>query len=139
MIAARSIVPVLVVVLFAAGCGDSGGGPAGTASTPTATLPAARRYVAVGTTNSYIGPQRTVIAVRGTSVSGDARGQDVFYEPAATVAHLFGLVAGSSEAPKPATPTNCADCGTAYAQADGRYFRPSAAFREEFDRVKAQG
>ena len=130
----KGLCAMTLIVLAGCGGSDSGGG----ATTPGAgTLPAAKTYVAMGVTNSYIGPHRTIIVARGTAFGATQRGDAVIEVAAGDAAHLFALVAGSRRIATPQTPKNCSDCGTAYAEADGAYFTPSAAFTAEFERLRA--
>lgn len=130
----KALCAIALILLAGCGGGDSGGGGA---TTPRAgTLPAARDYVAMGITNSYVGPQRTVIAIDGAAVQAAPHGDTVIRLPASRVEHLFALVAGSRRVATPKTPTNCSDCGTKYAESDGTYFTPSAAFTAEFERLR---
>jgi hypothetical protein len=130
----KALCAIALILLAGCGGGDSGGS---SATTPRAgTLPAARDYVAMGTTNSYVGPQRTVLATDGAMVDQAEHGDTVIRLPAGRLEHLFALVAGSTRVATPKTPTNCSDCGTKYAEADGVYFKPSPAFTAEFERLR---
>src|SRR5438105_3883081 len=110
-----------MALIALAGCGSSDS-KGGSATTPgDSTLPPAHIYVATGITNSYIGPQRTIIVAKGTDMLETQRGDSVIEVAGDSAKRLFDLVEGSRRIATPKTPTNCSDCGTKYAEADGAY------------------
>lgn len=97
-------------------------------------MPAARRWVAVGVTNSYIGPQRVLLTTAGQAPPARS-GDRLITLSARRAARVFTAVRGARAAAAPVAPTTCADCGARFAQADGAYFRAPAAFLRELARL----
>ena len=126
--------PLVVLALAVGPAACASGGERVARSPDPAPLPAARRWVAMGQTNSIAGPRATYVALRGKAPA-HGRGDTVVVVSAARARRLFALVRGSRRIGRPSEPQNCADCGASYTRADGSYFVASKALLREFDRL----